>query len=65
MKKALPTIGGMLSGNKGAYEYLPNSIDNFLTTEQLCEELEQTGFSVMHVQAMSFGISTMFIARKM
>ena len=64
MKKVLPTIGGAVSGNKEAYEYLPNSIDGFLTTEQLIKELEEEGFAMEYVQPFSFGISTLFIARK-
>ena len=64
MKKILPLIGGLVSGNKEAYEYLPNSIDNFLTTEHLINELIENGFKIMEVKPFSFGISTMFIARK-
>lgn len=64
MKRVLPKIGGFLSGNKEAYEYLPNSIDGFLTTEQLVKELRQSGFEIEEVKSYSFGISTMFIAKK-
>jgi len=64
MKRILPTIGGLVSGNKEAYEYLPNSIDNFLTTEHLISELESNGFEIKYVKAFSFGISTLFIAKK-
>ncbi len=64
MKHILPRIGALLSGNREAYEYLPNSIDNFLTTEQLIRELEANGFAMEYVKAFSFGISTLFIARK-
>ncbi|WP_281951322.1 bifunctional demethylmenaquinone methyltransferase/2-methoxy-6-polyprenyl-1,4-benzoquinol methylase UbiE [Nitrosophilus kaiyonis] len=64
MKKVLPVVGGLVSGNKEAYEYLPNSIDNFLTTEQLISELIENGFKIMEVKSFSFGISTMFIAKK-
>ena len=64
MKCMLPRIGGAVSGNKEAYEYLPNSIDNFLTTEQLIQELERGGFAMREVRAFSFGISTLFIAQK-
>ena len=64
MKNVLPKIGGLVSGNKEAYEYLPNSIENFLTTEQLIRELEANGFIMEYVKAFSFGISTLFIARK-
>ena len=64
MKKVLPFIGGLVSGNREAYEYLPNSIDAFLSTEQLMGELEAAGFEVKRVKSFSFGISTMFIAQK-
>lgn len=64
MKKVLPNIGGLISGNKEAYEYLPNSIDNFLTTEKLIQELKDNGFKLLYTKAFSFGISTLFIAKK-
>lgn len=64
MKKILPVIGGIVSGNKDAYEYLPNSIDRFLTTEQLIRELQEAGFVMEKVVSFSFGVSTLFIARK-
>ncbi len=64
MNRVLPKIGGVVSGNKEAYEYLPNSIEGFLTTEQLQRELEQGGFDVKYLRAFSFGVSTLFIAQK-
>ncbi len=64
MKRLLPRIGGVVSGNKEAYEYLPNSIDNFLTTKQLVQELEKGGFQIQKLRSFSFGISTLFIAQK-
>ncbi len=64
MKKILPTVGGIVSGNKEAYEYLPNSIDNFLTTEKLIQELEENDFEIMYNRSFSMGISTLFIAKK-
>ena len=64
MNKILPTLGGMISKNKEAYTYLPNSIDEFLTTENLCKELKQAGLEPVHVKAFSMNISTLIIARK-
>ncbi len=64
MKKILPIIGGVLSKNFSAYSYLPNSIDNFLTTEDLVEELKEVGFEVLEAKGYSMDISTLFIARK-
>ncbi len=64
MKKVLPRVGGLISGNKDAYEYLPNSIDNFLTTKKLIEELKESGFEILYNRAFSMGICTLFIAKK-
>ena len=65
MNKVLPTLGGLISKNKEAYTYLPNSIDEFLTTENLCKELKQAGLEPIHTQAFSMKISTLIIARKL
>ncbi len=64
MNKILPVLGGLISRNKEAYTYLPNSIDEFLTTENLCKELENAGLEVIHTKAFSMRISTLIIARK-
>jgi demethylmenaquinone methyltransferase/2-methoxy-6-polyprenyl-1,4-benzoquinol methylase len=64
MKKVLPMIGGLLSKNYEAYNYLPNSIEGFLTKEKLIEELEETGFNLLEAKGYSLDISTLFIAQK-
>uniref|UniRef100_UPI0040473B1B bifunctional demethylmenaquinone methyltransferase/2-methoxy-6-polyprenyl-1,4-benzoquinol methylase UbiE n=1 Tax=Aliarcobacter sp. TaxID=2321116 RepID=UPI0040473B1B len=64
LNRILPVLGGMISKNKEAYTYLPNSIDEFLTTENLCKELKLSGLEPIHVKAFSMNISTLIIARK-
>lgn len=64
MNKVLPTLGGLISRNKEAYTYLPNSIDEFLTQDNLCEELKLAGLEPIYVKGFSMNISTLFIARK-
>ena len=64
MQKILPAIGGLVSRNYAAYRYLPDSIEGFLTTGMLKEELENAGFTVEYTEAFSMGISTLLIARK-
>ena len=64
MKKVLPLVGGFLSKNYNAYNYLPDSIDDFLTTENLTTELKEVGFDIEVVKGNSMDISTLFIARK-
>ncbi len=64
MKKILPVVGGFLSKNKDAYNYLPNSIEGFLTKEKLIGELEEIGFDIKEAKGYSMDISTLFIAKK-
>ncbi len=64
MKKVLPAIGGLVSKNYEAYRYLPNSIEQFLTSEMLVEELKESGFEIKYLKPFSMGISTLFVAQK-
>ena len=64
MNKVLPKIGGFISKNKEAYEYLPNSIEGFLTSEMLQFELDKAGFTTEFSKSFSMDISTLVIAKK-
>ncbi len=64
MKKILPAIGGLVSKNYAAYKYLPDSIEEFLTTEMLISELEEVGFKYKYSKSFSLGISTLIVAQK-
>ena len=64
MKKVLPAIGGLISKNYEAYKYLPDSIEEFLTTEMLAKELESVGFEMKYTKSFSMGISTLLVAQK-
>ena len=64
MNKILPILGGLISKNKEAYNYLPNSIDEFLTTDSLKKELQEADLNPIYVKGFSMNISTLFIARK-
>jgi len=64
MKKVLPKVGGLISKNYEAYKYLPDSIEEFLTTDMLAKELEEAGFEMKYIKSFSMGISTLLIAQK-
>ena len=64
MNNLMPHIGGMVSKNKDAYTYLPESIEKFITTKQMCEELKSVGLEPIFVKGYSMDMSTTFIARK-
>ena len=64
MKKVLPRVGGLISKNYEAYKYLPDSIEEFLTTKMLEEELREAGFEMKYTESFSMGISTLLVAQK-
>ncbi len=64
MNKILPKVGGFISKNLEAYEYLPNSIGDFSTVENMKKELEAAGFEIVYAKSFSMDISTLLIARK-
>jgi len=65
MKHILPRVGGFISKNYEAYRYLPDSIEEFLTTKMLAKELEVAGFKMRYTKSFSMGISTLLIAQKL
>jgi demethylmenaquinone methyltransferase/2-methoxy-6-polyprenyl-1,4-benzoquinol methylase len=64
MKNVLPRVGGFISKNYEAYKYLPDSIEEFLTTEMLSKELEAAGFEMKYTKSFSMGISTLLVVQK-
>lgn len=64
MHKILPKIGGFISKNLEAYEYLPNSIEGFSTVLNMQNELKDAGFDIIYTKSFSMDISTLIIARK-
>jgi len=62
--KILPKVGGFISKNLEAYEYLPNSIEDFSTVSNMVNELEEAGFEMLYNKSFSMDISTLLIARK-
>jgi demethylmenaquinone methyltransferase/2-methoxy-6-polyprenyl-1,4-benzoquinol methylase len=62
--KILPKVGGFISKNIEAYEYLPNSIETFSTVANMQKELEEAGFEMLYTKSFSMDISTLLIARK-
>jgi len=64
MNRILPKVGGFISKNLEAYEYLPNSIEDFSTVENMQQELEAAGFEMLYTKSFSMDISTLLIARK-
>ena len=62
--KILPAIGGMISGNRGAYEYLPASVLRFPGPEKFIPMLKSAGFSQVDHTSLTLGICRMYVAKK-
>jgi demethylmenaquinone methyltransferase/2-methoxy-6-polyprenyl-1,4-benzoquinol methylase len=63
-KKVLPIVGGIISGNKSAYNYLPNSVEEFDEKVNLELLLRNSGFRKIEIYQLSFGIVQVVIAEK-
>ena len=53
----LPRIGGMVSGSRGAYEYLPDSVSKFPDQKNLAKMITDTGFSNVEYKNLTGGIA--------
>lgn len=56
----LPFFGGLISGNKGAYKYLPTSVLNFPKPDAFCDMLRTAGFQDVQARSFTFGLCRMF-----
>lgn len=62
--KILPTIGGWISGDRGAYEYLPASVLRFPAPDKFVGMLKDAGFRTVEHRSLTLGICRMYIAHK-
>jgi demethylmenaquinone methyltransferase/2-methoxy-6-polyprenyl-1,4-benzoquinol methylase len=55
MHFVIPAVGGLLSGERDAYNYLPDTTENFLTAEQLAARMLAVGFKKVNFKRLMFG----------
>ena len=63
-KHVMPIIGGVVTGNKEAYSYLPSSAAQFPCKERFLEVLIEVGFLQSSYSSMTGGIAYLYQARK-
>ncbi len=63
-KNILPFVGGLVSKDKEAYAYLPQSVQNFPEGEDFLKILEGIGFSDTKQIKLTFGIASIYVGRK-
>lgn len=53
----LPRIGGAVSGSRGAYEYLPDSVSKFPDQKRLASLMEEVGLNSVKFRNLTGGIA--------
>lgn len=59
----LPRIGGAISPNEGAYEYLPNSVAAFPDGSDFLQRMNTAGFEDLKWIPLTFGIASLYEGR--
>ena len=62
--KVLPKIGGVVSGSRGAYEYLSESVARFPNQKGLMKMMLETGFSEVEYKNLTGGIAAIHLGVK-
>jgi demethylmenaquinone methyltransferase / 2-methoxy-6-polyprenyl-1,4-benzoquinol methylase len=63
-KRVLPRVGTLISGVKGAYAYLPASVERFPAPEEMQQRIRAAGFREASWAPYTFGIAGLFRAKK-
>jgi len=57
LNNVIPFVGGIISGNRSAYKYLPDSIQDFLNPDDLAALFEKAGLESVKAFPMTFGLT--------
>ena len=60
----VPSLGGIVSGDRDAYQYLNDSIRRFPAQQQLAAELRAAGFANVRYHDLTLGIVAVHVATK-
>ncbi|MHC4103765.1 MAG: bifunctional demethylmenaquinone methyltransferase/2-methoxy-6-polyprenyl-1,4-benzoquinol methylase UbiE [Planctomycetota bacterium] len=61
ISRILPFIGEIISGKKGAYKYLPDSMLNFPPPEEFKKAMEETGLQDVRHYKLTFGAAIAYV----
>lgn len=60
----LPRVGGAVSGSRGAYQYLPDSVQKFPDQKNLASMMSEIGFSDVEYKNLTGGIAAIHIGKR-
>lgn len=64
-RRLLPRIGGIISGSRSAYEYLPDSVSRFPDQETLSALMTAAGFAEVGFENLTGGVAALHTGRRM
>jgi demethylmenaquinone methyltransferase/2-methoxy-6-polyprenyl-1,4-benzoquinol methylase len=59
--RALPVVGRLVSGHPTAYSYLPQSVEHFVTGDELARRMARAGFANVRWHPLTFGIAAIHV----
>ena len=59
-----PWLGAALAGDREAYTYLPESVERFLSAEEVGEIMEQAGLKIVEIRRYALGSVAILVAEK-
>ncbi len=59
-----PLVGGLISGDRSAYEYLPRSVDSFEDADAITIALIDAGLERVEVHPLMFGVALVHVGIK-
>lgn len=62
--RVLPLFGGLISGSRSAYQYLPESVSRFPDQTELASIMKQAGFEAVTFQNLSGGIAALHLGMR-
>ena len=62
--KVTPWLGSIFAGDREAYSYLPQSVENFISSQELTKTLNSVGFETIATKKIALGTVTIHIAKK-
>jgi demethylmenaquinone methyltransferase/2-methoxy-6-polyprenyl-1,4-benzoquinol methylase len=62
--RLLPRVGGLVSGSRSAYQYLPDSVARFPDQVQLAALMRKAGFEEVEFENLTGGIAAMHVGKR-
>jgi demethylmenaquinone methyltransferase / 2-methoxy-6-polyprenyl-1,4-benzoquinol methylase len=64
LRRIMPRVAGWITGERGAYEYLCSSIEQFPRGAQMCALMQANGYRSAIARPLTFGAASLYVAEK-